>query len=336
MRQALLIACLLLGPSAAAGETACPWRTATAQERTIDAEAFEHLTTDIGDQLTDIQSVVLVVQGRTAYQYYRDGNPEALREVQSVAKSALAVLVGAALQQGQIASLDTPVVELVPAWRTVNPDPRAHTITLQHLLAQTSGFEIDDPTGTAPPLAPEQAWKRPMRSAPGQAFAYDNSGIVLIGAILQRVTGQSVADYSLERLAKPLDAATPLYSKTGVKLRTLDMAKLGQLFLQDGRWNDQPLLPPGFAALATSARSAGGAPVQMPYGLSWWVTPSGKSYFASGYAGQMIWVHPPLGMVVAVTSTVLPASQQRNQALQLIRGPLFQAVRKRWRPGCHA
>lgn len=191
----------------------------------------------------------------------------------------------------------------------------------------TAGFEVNDPTGTAAPLAPAQAWARPLRSAPGESFAYDNSIVNLVTAVVEKASGRRLRDYAREALVQPLGMAEPSYER-GLHLRTLDMAKLGHLFLQGGVWNGEPLLPTGFAALATRAQSAGGPPVRLPYGLFWWVA-SADTWFASGYAGQFIWVHEPLGLVVATTSTVSPGSQQRGQAVQLVRGALFRAVQKR-------
>lgn len=81
------------------------------------------------------------------------------------------------------------------------------------------------------------------------------------------------------------------------------MAKLGYLLLRDGRWEGKEMLPPGFVAEMVKPQSAGGLPVGLPYGLFWWA-PSSSTYFASGYSGQLIWVHAPLGLVVAATSTI--------------------------------
>ena len=329
MRAFVLAFCLLAG-AAGAAQPVAPWRASTPEEQRLDAAAFEGFDQGIGERLTDIQSVVVILNGRTAYQYHRDGNPEALRDTQSVAKSALAALLGVALRQGHIASLDRPVVELVPQWRPLNTDPRAQTITLHHLLTMTAGFEVNDAAGTAAPQAPAQAWARPLRSQPGQSFAYDNSIVNLVTAVLEKVTDRPLADYAREQLVQPLGMVEPSYQR-GLHLRTVDMAKLGHLFLQDGVWNGHALLPPGFVAQATRAHSDGGPPVRLPYGLFWWV-PSDATYFASGYAGQFIWVHAPLGLVVAITSTVSAGSQQRGQALQLIRGRLFQTVQKRVTP----
>lgn len=322
--RALVLACSWIAAMAAPGPAAA-WQAAAPEAAREDAGAFAGMDDVVRGQ-GDVQSVVVLLQGRAVYQFHRDGQPDTLHDTQSVSKSALAALVGVALRQGQLPSLDVRVVDVLPELRAANADPRASAITLAHLLGMTAGFAIDDAGGTARALPPEQAWARPLRSDPGQSFAYDNSAVTLIAAVLEKATDRKVPDYAREHLVAPLGLAEPSYAG-GLRLRTLDMAKLGQLFLQDGAWNGTPLLPPAFVAEATRAQSKGGPPVRLPYGLSWWV-PSNDTFFASGYAGQFIWVHKPLGMVVAVTSTVSPASQQRGQAIQLIRGPLFRAAQK--------
>lgn len=311
-----------------AAQPAPSWRDATPDEARLDAIAFDGFDAGITDRFGDVQSLAVVLQGRTAYQYHRDGNPDALRDTQSVTKSALALLVGRALRQGQIASLDRPVLELMPQWQPLNVDSRAGAITLRHLLSMTPGFAIDDASGTTASLAPAAAWARPLQAAPGQRFAYDNSLPTLVAAILERVTGRPLADLAREQLVAPLGMREPIYARGLVQLRTVDMARLGQLVLQDGRWAGQPLLPEGFVQEMVRPRSAGGPPVGLPYGLFWWVA-SPTTYFASGYGGQLVWVHVPLGLVVAVTSAVSPGSAQRGQALQLVRGRVFETARKR-------
>lgn len=121
----LFLALCLLASAAFAQQPSASLRPSTADEQRLDAAVFESFDDVIGNRLADIQSVVVLVQGRVAYQYHRDGRPEALRDTQSVAKSALAALVGVALRQGRIPSLDAAVVDLVPEWRALNADPRA-------------------------------------------------------------------------------------------------------------------------------------------------------------------------------------------------------------------
>jgi CubicO group peptidase (beta-lactamase class C family) len=328
MRRVMVWLGLMLAASALA-QTVPPWRASSPQEQRLDAVAFEPLDTTIAQELGDVQSVVVVLQGRTVYAYHRDGDANALRDTQSVTKSGLALLVGTALQRGQLSSLDQPVVELMPQWRALNPDPRAQTITLRHLLAMTTGFAVTDRAGTSASLPAAAAWARPIQAEPGQRFAYDNSGPAMVQAVLEHVAARPLADLVREQLVAPLDMREPTYTRGGMaSMRTVDMAKLGTLVLQDGRWGGASLLPPGFVAEVLKPHSAGGPPVHVPYGLSWWV-PSGGTAFASGYAGQLIWVHAPLGLVVAVTSTVSADSAKRGQALKLVRGPMFQAVQRR-------
>ena len=111
-------------------------------------------------------------------------------------------------------------------------------------------------------------------------------------------------------------------------------ARLGQLFLQQGRWGDRQILPPDYVAQATRPQSNGGPPVSMPYGFLWWILPNEaprRTFMASGYGGQMIWVHPPLDLVVAATSAVSADSQRRGHAIEMLRGGVVAAAQARYR-----
>ncbi len=302
----------------------------TAEEARADAQAFADVDQALREHVADVQSVVVLLGGRVAYQFYRDGSPDALRDVQSVEKSALSALTGVALAQGRLRDLDQPVVELVPQWAALNADPRAGGITVRHLLTMTAGFDQKGAAGTPLKLRPEQAFARPLASMPGASFSYDNSLIPMLGAVLEKVTGMPLPDDARQQLGTPLEMAEPAYRHT-LHLRTIDMAKLGHLFLREGRWNGAQLLAPGYVADATRPQNAGGAPVGMEYGYMWWITPAAaprRTFMASGYGGQLVWVHPPLDLVVAVTSTVSPQSQERGQAVQLVRNGVFAAAQK--------
>ena len=329
LQSVVLWSCLLVG--AAAAQPTKEWRGSSQVERQMDAAAFKGMDQTIAD-LADVQSAVVVLRGRVVYEFYRDGSPATLRSVQSVAKSALSPLVGIALGQGRIAGLDLPVVALIPQWTSLNRDPRALSITIRHLLTMTAGFEVNDATGTAPPARPRDAWARPLRGEPGQAFAYDNSLVPLLSAVIERATGMPLSDYARQEIVGPLAFEEPSYLGGEMRMRTVDMAKLGQLFLQKGVWNGKQIVPDFYAMDATQPQSGGGPPVSMPYGYMWWVVPSDAprpTFMASGFGGQFIWVHPPLDLVIATTSTVSVESNRRGQALQLIRGELFDTARKR-------
>jgi len=170
-----------------------------------------------------------------------------------------------------------------------------------------------------------------LGSAPGQTFAYDNALIPMLAAVLEKATGMPLADYARQQLVVPLGFQEPGYRR-GLQLRTEDMAKLGQLFLQNGAWDGRQLVPESYVLAATQPQNAGGLPLSMPYGYMWWVRPSDaprSTFMAAGFGGQFIWVYPPLDLVIAATSEASTDAQRQQQALQLIRGRLFAAVQKR-------
>jgi CubicO group peptidase (beta-lactamase class C family) len=319
--------CVLAAALASTHATA-QLRASTPAEQARDTVAFQGVTQAITSELPDVQSAVVVLRGRVLYEFYRDGSADTLREQQSVSKSALSVLAGIALGQGRIASLDQPVVALAPEWAPLNADPRAGAITVRHLLTMTAGFEVDDAAGTAAPLAPREAWARRLAANPGEKFAYDNSLVTMTMAAIEKAAGMPFVDYVRQQMVVPLAFKEPTYRR-GFQARTIDMAKLGQLMLQDGVWEGKRLLPASFVAAATVAQNGGGPPVGLPYGYMWWIQRSEaprKVYMASGYAGQFLWIDPAQHLVIAINSTVSPQSQERGQAMQLIHGKLVPAV----------
>lgn len=294
----------------------------------LDKSAFADVDRALSEGLEDVQSVVVLQRGRVVYQFYRDGTSDRPRLVASVTKSALSTLVGIALGQGKLASLDQPVLAIMPEWADANGDPRAAGITLRHLLTMTAGFEIGDNELV---LQPRAAWARPLRAAPGEVFGYDNAMVQLLAAIVEKATGMPVLEFARRELAEPLGIER-FELLRGLRLRTLDMAKLGQLYLQKGVWNGKAIVPESYVMAATQPQTTGASPVNTSYGLMWWVIPSKlerQTFMAVGYGGQYIWVYSPLELVVAINSSVSAASNGRGQAQQLIRNGIFAAANKR-------
>jgi CubicO group peptidase (beta-lactamase class C family) len=328
---------LLLG---AAGALATGWplagaraqlRDATPREQSEDAAAFAAIQAGLAGRWTDVESIAVVVQGRVVFEFYRDGAPDRLRNVQSVEKSALSALVGIALARGDIPSLDEPVVSLVPDWGPLNDDPRSRQITVRHLLSLSAGFGLGSATSITGKLPPAQAWARPLVAAPGERYAYDNAIVPMLATVIERTGGVPLPDYARRHLVEPLGLAEPSY-RGMLHLRTRDMARIGQLFLQQGRWDGHELLPADYVAAATRPQNAGGPPVSMPYGYLWWIVPGDaarRTFMASGYAGQLIWVHPPIDLVVAITSTLSADSQRRGHAVAMLREGLVAAAGQR-------
>jgi CubicO group peptidase (beta-lactamase class C family) len=312
----------------------------TAQQD-FDTRTFAGLGHTI-EALPDIRSVVVLRRGRVAFEFHRSGHaPDSLHSVESVTKSVLSTLVGIALSQGHIASLDQPVVTLMPELAGLNADPRARQLSVRHLLTMTAGFAPSERRFFDPKERAQFAMSRPFESDPGAAFRYDNPAANLLAAVLAKAVGETPAGYAQRQLFAPLgiersdwavDEQGRHLGHTGLKLRTHDMAKVGQLLLQEGAWAGQQLLPRDVALAATRRHNAGGPPVGLAYGYLWWVDDAfdapRKTFVASGFGGQLVWVHPPLDLVVAVNAEVSQASTARNQAIDLIRKQIVPAVLK--------
>jgi CubicO group peptidase (beta-lactamase class C family) len=327
MARRLLTLLLLLAAAAVHAD----WRAASAQEQALDAAAFAGVREALAQQLTDVQAVVVALQGRVVFAWHRDGAPDTLRETQSVNKSALSALVGAAIGEGRIASVDQPVLAILPEWQALNADPRTAAITVRHLLTMSAGFAFEDATGTGAPGRPADGWARPLRHAPGTQFQYDNASVAMLQAVLEKATGMPLPEYARSHLVQPLGMAEPDYRRM-LRLRTEDMARLGQLFLQQGQWEGRQLLPADYVAAATAPQNAGGPPVRMPYGYLWWVPGSAgerRTFMANGFGGQYIWAWPPREVVVAVHSDPTRQSNERGHALQLILRHVVPALRQR-------
>lgn len=294
-----------------------------------EPQAYAGLGQRIDQQLTDVRSVVVVQRGKRVFEYYRgELTPASLQSVESVTKSVLSLLVGMAVAQGRL-DLDRPLVELMPELADVNTDLRARTLTVRHLLTMTAGFESSERRFFDPKALGAYAMSRKFAANPGQVFRYDNPGANLLAAVLGQAVGAEPAAYAQRQLFEPLgidpteweaDFQGHSLGFRGLKLRTRDMATLGQLVLQRGVWQGRQLVPAAYVAAAIDRQSRGGPPVGWAYGHLWWVpvgTDRPTTYMASGFGGQLIWVHEPLELVVAVTSEVSAASTARAHAVAL-------------------
>lgn len=261
--------------------------------------------------------------GATRIERYAAGwGPGRAREVASVAKSFVAVLLAMAIEDGAIAGFDQPAAAFIPAWAG---DPRAG-ITLRHLMSMTSG--LDDAGLALRNVAGDQFAinaAAPLRDPPGTRWAYNTAAYHLLFHILARATGETVESYARRRLFGPLrmddtrwitspgvggEGAVVNYYSAASTAR--DLARFGQLVLDDGRAH-------GGRLLSADSLRALLVPSQEPnpsYGLLWWLNARpGKDAFgrgdtlrfpsapadavaALGAGGQMVLVVPSRRLVV--------------------------------------
>ncbi|WP_158257959.1 serine hydrolase domain-containing protein [Sphingopyxis lindanitolerans] len=213
-------------------------------------------------------ALIVMRDGAVEYEHYwRDNGPDSVFNPQSMSKTVLALLVGAAIADGKIRSVDDPVERYVPEWRG---DPRGK-ITIENLLNMASGLaQLEEGFGYE--LTPENPAARQhfgsdfhapiltlrAKVPPGQTFDYNNNGSNLLGLIVERATGERYADYLSRKLWAPLglrDAHLYLDKPEGHPITACcilshprDWAKIGQLILQNGKWEGREIVPASWIA----------------------------------------------------------------------------------------
>ena len=269
-----------------------------------------------------VTGVCVVRHSQLAYEHYRGGyDATTVVNIRSVTKSVTSTLVGIALHRGDLDSIDRTIGELIPERIPDDADPATAEITLRSFLTMTSGLWWDGHSDWQMLLASEN-WientlRQPIVAAQGEHFVYNTGGSHLIGVVVATVTGRPLEEYAEEHLFTPLGIRPGPWMRSpqgeanggsGLELLPADMAKLGQLLMQQGTWNDTEILSADYAVAATTWQSEGesitGGSIGVPYGFQWWITNATgyEAFFALGFGGQYIYVVPALDLVVVVAA----------------------------------
>lgn len=303
-------------PPAASGgdprlETVMIERDGRREERALD----ELLTA------TGTTAFLVIHDDQLVYERYFNGyDRDSTQTSFSVAKSFLSALVGIAIAEGHVSGVDAPITDYLPELR--ERDPRFGRITIRHLLTMSSGLRYkegglpfpwvgdDAKTYYAPDLRELALEGTHVEGEPGRRFEYNNYHPLLLGLILERATGRSVAQYLEEKLWRPLgmeaDGSWSLDSdasgfeklESGINGRATDFAKFGSLYLHGGEWRGRQLIPRGWVEESTRGHAAvEPAAAATGYGYFWWVGEGGH-YAARGNHGQLIFVAPDKGVVI--------------------------------------
>jgi CubicO group peptidase (beta-lactamase class C family) len=327
------------------------WRTAAPKDHGMDPAALAAIEDQVPKAYSHVRSFLLVRHGHLVYEHYWRGLDQTSgHDVRSVTKSVIGALVGIALAEGKLKSLDQTVGELLAAQLPKDADPRFAGVTVRHLLTMTSGLASDesDP-GIRDAMVNSHNWvrhilSRRVETEPGTHFAYSDAGAHLLSVILTEVSGQPTLTFAREKLFTPLGIPTngafepelssdidpeilTVYERASVawpvdpqgyhygaallRLPSRDLAKIGYLYLNGGRWDGNQLIPADYVAASTSP--AGSGPnLAMGYAWLWWVGSERdrRTFFAQGYGGQFIYVVPHLDLVAVITSE--PEAQGLN------------------------
>jgi CubicO group peptidase (beta-lactamase class C family)/predicted glycoside hydrolase/deacetylase ChbG (UPF0249 family) len=259
----------------------------------------------------------------------------------SVSKSFAATAIGFAVSEKKI-SVEDKVISFFPDETPATIDPNLATLRVKHLLSMSVGQQ-PDPTG---PVVISDNWVRkflstPIIHEPGTQFLYNSAATYMLSAIVQKVTDQKIIDYLKPRLFQPLgivgidwevDPSGVNVGGWGLRLKTEDMAKFGQLFLQKGLWNGKQILPASWVNEASTMKimQDPSAPQAKKDSSDWlqgycyqmWRSRN-NSYRGDGAFGQYILVLPEKDAVIIVTSETANMQTELNLVWKYLL-PAFQ------------
>jgi CubicO group peptidase (beta-lactamase class C family) len=255
----------------------------------------------------DTTAMMIVKDGETVGEWHFDSDDRPI-ELMSATKSVVALAVGKLMEQGAITSLDQPMSDFFPEWK----QGRKRQISIRHILTHTSCLQNEPTTLTEIYPSPDfvqLALAAELVCDPGSEFCYNNKAVNLLSALVARASGMPLDVYVNTFIFMPLgitqyewqrdNAGTPS-AMSGLGLRVADMARVGQLVLQEGMWEGKPVLP---SAFIKSLREPG-HPTTPHHGLLWWTNatletphPTDFRMGALGYLGQYLIINPQKRLV---------------------------------------
>ncbi len=314
------------------------WRTSTPEEQGMDSSYIRSMIEFIQEQQKEIHSLLIIRNGYLVTEAYFYPYQKGIKQnLDSCTKSITSALVGIAINEGYIKSINDKAVSFFPDVKIANLDKRKKALTLEHLLKMAAGFDwLEEADNSLETYSTTQMMNskdpvqfildRKMIQEPGKSFYYCTGASHLLSAILQRATGKSALEYGKEKLFDPMgmndihwfsDPKGVAQGGGGLYLTPADMAKFGYLFLQKGKWGGQQIVPEKWVQVSTQKQ------IKAPwfaypnyntgegdYGYQWWKDVSTTSrprttdfegYSARGFGGQYIFVIPESNLVVVFT-----------------------------------
>jgi CubicO group peptidase (beta-lactamase class C family) len=298
----------------------------------IDDQAFSGALRT-AEQMPRLRSLLVSHNGNLIVEKYFNGSTaERAANVKSVSKSIMSALVGIAIEQGHVNSLDQPISDFYGDLLPNRTDARKDSITVGNLLSMQAGLETTSFYNYGAWVLSDDwirfALDQPLQSAPGTKLQYSTGNTHLLSAILTEATGKSTLTFAREVLAAPLGfhlAAWPqdpkgvYFGGNNMELTPRQMLAFGELYINNGRANGRQVIPESWIRtslqpLAESAREEGRF-----YGYGWWMREMAgmQASFAWGYGGQFIMLVPDLSLVVVTTSSSLPGDGRRSHIRSL-------------------
>ncbi len=300
----------------AAGSAAGPLPRTSPEKQGISAAAILDFVDAADRQIDTMNSFMLIRHGCVAAEgWWSPYDAKSRHILFSLSKSFTSTAVGLAITDGKL-SLDDEVLRFFPEDAPAEPIANLKAMRVRDLLCMSAGHQTE-----VSPYESKEPWTKiflghPVPFKPGTHFMYNTPATYMLSAIVQKVTGKTVLDYLTPRLFAPLGIENPTWDTSpqgislggyGLSIRTEDIARFGQLYLQKGQWQGRTLIPASWIEQATSRQTSNGSSPNSDwdqgYGYQFWRCRHG-AYRGDGAFGQYCIVMPQQDAVVAITSGV--------------------------------
>jgi CubicO group peptidase (beta-lactamase class C family) len=283
------------------------------EEEGISASALLDFVNALDQQVEGIHAVMVVRHGKVVAEgWWRPYDANHNHVLYSLSKSFTSTAVGLTVAEGKL-SVDDEVLKFFPDDAPAEPSNNLKAMRVRDLLMMSSGHQ-DEPSAAPDVISPKTFLAQPVPHLPGTHFKYNTAATFMQSAIVQKVTGQTTLDYLRARLFEPLGISNPVWDTNfqgislggyGLRVRTEDIAKFGQLYLQKGQWKGKQLIPASWIEMATTRQTSNGSNPKSDwsqgYGFQFWRCRH-NAFRGDGAFGQFCVVMPEQDTVVAINS----------------------------------
>lgn len=316
-----------------AADSEWPWESVTPESQGIRSDDLMRMVKHIEDNDLAIDSIIIYKDGTIPFEMYFGSYEQGVsHNLKSTSKGVISALIGIALREGYIESLDERIISYFPEYEL--SDPKIADITIRDLLTMSSGMKWNENglnsmyTFFVSKRIVPRVLKLPLVTEPGSTFNYNTGLTHLLSAIITRASGMSTLAFAEEYLFAPLDIHNVQWDqdRDGVYIGGSElfmtpraMTKFGVMYLQNGMYAGQQVVPEEWVRESTSTQVEGlfhGTKVK--YGYLWWLDVENQlftylndedAFLAMGSHGQRIFIHPDLNMVVVITADQEDESQ---------------------------
>ncbi len=312
----------------------------------------------INSSYNNTAGIIVLKNGKTLYEnYFNEYSATNAVHVASVTKSILSALIGIAIENGYIKSIDQKVLDFFPDYTVKTGEKTIQSVMIKDMLTMTAPYKYK--VEPYEKFFLSENWIKTALDLLGgkrQVGEFTYSAIVgthILSGILVKTTGQSVFDFATENLFSPLGihigdnvvlhnkeehiaffqdknargwAADPQGVNTagfGLALTPMDMAKIGQLYLCGGKWKGKQIIPVWWIDESTKEHSRWG---KLSYGYLWWIIDDKEHIYAAlGDGGNVIYVNTKKNMVISIASVFKPRAKDRLKLIKEYIEPMFES-----------